>query len=1042
MRPTTGESFTVQSIEKQGGPRPWVLEQLEANIRHMQSLQHEHVLGVHEWIDSEGFAFLMTGGADARELLEYYAEKHPEKALPEDWARAVFQQLILALDYCSKRGFAHGSLSPASLWVTKRGIVKVRDFGMSGFQMPCDPGTLATLPYRALEARGASDQPYNAFHADIWSAGAVLYRLLAGRAPPPPPPPTDADGGQEDPRGRLFPGDGEMAGRFSHAAQDLIAKMLVLRPKSRCHIADVIGHAWFQIGFAGTDAAAVACAAPTLSTSTDTQTATWSSDTQTATWGTDMQTATWSCSAGWPPGSASDLSETTVDLSVTPLGAAGLRLVGLRAGHQHGRGRSRAHDVTEEHELSSTYDMSMECSSQPDFLLDTKSSIKSEHRRRRSHAHDAPAGQELSSTYDMSMEGSSQPDFLLDAKSSIKSEHREDVDLELSDLSMHRWCPLPLSPTPSSAASKSLPPSSGADQRDGPGAADAEYCLSTEMERQLQVLRGFLLSREKMRILAEQMVPPTCLDPLLPGPPDAAAVRQSVQEFDQMWASATRARPQFMDCVRAVVARAGLDPAAVATHDGAPLAQDATAHYTRLTEGPPESVERALGKINDEYGGDAARLVDAVRCSVVVDTAAQLAAVARALRDGAAVVGARNRFADPPWDGYRDALCHVRVDGHVCAVQLHLGAILQHRLETRRCSEHFRRYFACDADARRTRMALLERLDGGGGAEGAIRALLKSEAAPALEDLWALALAAGDCGLLQRVARRLLELQPASLRHMCRAAGALRLGGRADDALGALKRCLAHCGAILPGNPRMTLVDLKSVGDVLRGQGALDHAGAVYREAYEQARATAGERHLETLTSLKGLASVRRGQGRHVEAELLHRECTARWSTALGDDHPVTLKSLNDVALALCDRNRFAEGAALHRQCLDRRRAVLGEHHPDVLNSLSNIALACDRQGDGPRAEGFYRQCLAGWVVAGGASHPRSQTALKNLAMFLLRQGRGDEAEALLTLDSVDVGGESSGPPAATSPHQSPLFPCPRVASPSPVSSSRSPRQS
>ena len=83
-----------------------------------------------------------------------------------------------------------------------------------------------------------------------------------------------------------------------------------------------------------------------------------------------------------------------------------------------------------------------------------------------------------------------------------------------------------------------------------------------------------------------------------------------------------------------------------------------------LSPNPPYSIS---DKAENEYGGDFGKIVDVVRCSVVVNTEPQLFAVAKALdkarqqaedqEDGKKVrffvVRLKNRFKYPLFNGYR-----------------------------------------------------------------------------------------------------------------------------------------------------------------------------------------------------------------------------------------------------------------------------------------------------------------------------------------------------------------------------------------------------
>lgn len=163
-----------------------------------------------------------------------------------------------------------------------------------------------------------------------------------------------------------------------------------------------------------------------------------------------------------------------------------------------------------------------------------------------------------------------------------------------------------------------------------------------------------------------------------------ADVAQNGDSEDAVYAAAAEAAADFEEIVRK--AGAGLPPTAV---DVAPFKGRA----------------RAREKVATDYRGDWRCLCDVVRASVVAGTEAEVLAVARELRFNARprgrgeapwyeVVRCKNRFASPPFNGYRDALYSIRLrGGHVCEVQLHLAAIVELKKETHVFYEFFRSYF-------------------------------------------------------------------------------------------------------------------------------------------------------------------------------------------------------------------------------------------------------------------------------------------------------------------------------------------------------------
>jgi hypothetical protein len=95
---------------------------------------------------------------------------------------------------------------------------------------------------------------------------------------------------------------------------------------------------------------------------------------------------------------------------------------------------------------------------------------------------------------------------------------------------------------------------------------------------------------------------------------------------------------------------------------------------------PTKGLTRATEKVMNDYGGDWSRLKDAARCTIAVDTIAQVQDVVAKLRADGMIVAqpAKDRYTDGPTKvGYRDVNMIIRApNGHLTEVQVNTKAMM------------------------------------------------------------------------------------------------------------------------------------------------------------------------------------------------------------------------------------------------------------------------------------------------------------------------------------------------------------------------------
>jgi serine/threonine-protein kinase len=178
-----GRRVAIKVLAPHVAADPEFGERFLQEARAQATLQHPRILGVTDFFAESGVYYLVMPLLEGETLKDRLERAHGP--LPQEEALSYARDLLDALDYAHQKRIIHRDVKPSNVLIDAQGHANLTDFGIAllvGQQRLTRTGTSIGTPHYMSPEQIRNPKRLD-HRADVYSAGCMIYEMLAGRPP-------------------------------------------------------------------------------------------------------------------------------------------------------------------------------------------------------------------------------------------------------------------------------------------------------------------------------------------------------------------------------------------------------------------------------------------------------------------------------------------------------------------------------------------------------------------------------------------------------------------------------------------------------------------------------------------------------------------------------------------------------------------------------------------------------------------------------------------------------------------------------------------